>query len=138
MTCLELQRGKTALMMAARYGYAGISEMLLRSGADVNAKNTVSICGGCRVLCCHRLLPAHNLVLPGCGLCPWLYDGFFLNCFCCRFVVHDVPCTCVLVCARVRGLKCICVLFCALMRVCARARKVLLPVRRCDDVRRNV
>lgn len=56
MTCLVLQNRWTALMMAARYGHAGIAEMLVSCGADMNAKNKVSVGSSCLVLGCHNLL----------------------------------------------------------------------------------
>lgn len=38
MTCLVLQDGHTALMFAAEKGHCETAEVLVRAGADVNAK----------------------------------------------------------------------------------------------------
>ena len=42
MTCILLQLGRTALHEAAIKGHAQVVEILIRSGADVNALDKVS------------------------------------------------------------------------------------------------
>ena len=44
---LLLQRGKTVLMHAASSGHVEVGKLLIRSGANVNATNEVSI----RIMC---------------------------------------------------------------------------------------
>ena len=42
MTCILLQYGRTALHYSAIYGHTEVVEILIRSGADVNALDKVS------------------------------------------------------------------------------------------------
>ena len=39
---LFVQRGRTALMMAARNGHADVAEVLVAAGADTNVEDNVS------------------------------------------------------------------------------------------------
>ena len=44
MTCILLQQGRTALHEAAIRGHTQVVETLIRSGADANALDKVSVC----------------------------------------------------------------------------------------------
>ena len=65
--CVSPQYGRTALILASRYGHVDIVRMLLDRGADVDATDDVSNQGACSH--CRRtaspLLAAARLPAPG-------------------------------------------------------------------------
>ena len=42
-SCISLQYGDTALILAARWGYTDVVKILVEHGADIHIKNKVSV-----------------------------------------------------------------------------------------------
>lgn len=107
MTCLVSQDKRTALMRAASRGHAGIAKLLFTSGADVNAKDKVSIAWRCLFFSLVvSFLPLHLMLLGS------------------KFAV--LVRACVRACAHVRVRVCVCVrvFLCACILVCVTASRL--------------
>lgn len=92
MTCLVLQDGRTALMLAADSRHAGIAEMLVDFVTNLNEEVDVE----------------HCLVMPFL-LLPLYRSSFFISCCQDQYCVSLVWCVRVSVCVCARAHVCVCV-----------------------------